>query len=264
VPPSGQGQAEDIIFPAINPPPLRRQRTEEVEMKVVGIIASPHEDGSGAALTREALSAARQAGATVREISLSDCRIEFCRDCRACMRTGRCVIPDDFQDVRSGLLEADGIILCSPTYASAMSARMKNLFDRLGQFAFLASSLGGKYVVGIATASSFGAKKVARAMAAGVQQGVFRRGYVTGTLAVHLKGKHVSSLPGALRAASALGRKIVEDFKAGKKYPLQNLLGRIPNALIMRPMIKKAIEQNKGAMSGVYQELSRIGVFQTA
>ena len=78
------------------------------------------------------------------------------------------------------------------------------------------------------------------ALAAGVQQGVFRRGYVSGTLAVHLHGKHVSSQPGALRAA------------------------RSPNALIMRPMIKKAIEQNKEAMRGVYEELAAHGIFSQA
>ena len=233
-------------------------------MKVVGIIASPHAEGSGAALVREALAGARKAGANASEVFLPDMHIEFCRDCRACMRTARCVIEDDFQKVRDQLMAADGIVLCSPTYGAAMSARMKNLFDRLGQFAYLTSSLGGKYVVGMATASSFGARKVARQLAAGVQQSVFGRGYISGTLAVHLRGRHVSSQPKALSAASALGRKLVADIRGRKKFPFQNLLGRLPNALIMRPMIRKGIERNKDAMRGVYEELARKGVFSQA
>src|SRR5271169_6344029 len=153
-------------------------------MKIVGVIASPHADGSGAALVRKALEGAREAGAATSEVLLSDYRIEFCRDCRACMKSGRCCIEDDFQKVRALLVEADGIILSSPTYAASMNARIKNLFDRLGQYAFLTSTLGGKYVVGIATAGSFGAKKVARQLASVVQKSVFRRGYVSGTLGV--------------------------------------------------------------------------------
>ena len=174
-------------------------------MKVVGVIASPHAEGSGATLVREALAGARDAGATVSEVLLSEHRMEFCQDCRACLKSGRCMIADDFQKARTLLDEADGIILSSPTYGAEMSARIKNLFDRLGQYAFLTSELGGKYVVGIATASSFGAAKVARQLAANVQHGVFRRAYVSGTLGVLLRGRHVSSLPGTLRRASKLG-----------------------------------------------------------
>ena len=142
-------------------------------MKVVGVIASPHAEGNGATLVRAALAGALDAGATVSEVLLSEYRIEFCRDCRACLKSGRCMITDDFQKVRTLLSEADGIILSSPTYGAEMSARIKNLFDRLGQYAFLTSELGGKYVVGIATAGSFGAAKVARQLAANVRRAYF-------------------------------------------------------------------------------------------
>jgi multimeric flavodoxin WrbA len=232
-------------------------------MKIVGIVASPHADGSGAALAREALAGAHEAGAEVSTVFLPGCRIEFCRDCRGCMRTGRCAIQDDFHEVRNRMMAADGIVLVSPTYGAAMSARMKNLFDRLGQFAYLTSALGGKYVVGIGTAGSFGAKKVARQLAAGIQQSVFRRGYVSGTLGVHLRGKHASSQPRALRAAASLGRKMVADIRAGRKYPLQNLPARLPNAMIMRPMIKRGIQQNRDSMRGVYEELARQGILSS-
>jgi multimeric flavodoxin WrbA len=238
--------------------------TEEVEMKVVGIIASSHAEGNSATLVREALAGAAQAGAAVSEVRLGECSIEFCRDCRACLRSGRCAIEDDFQKVRTSLIEADGIILSSPTYGAAMCARMKNVFDRLGQYAFLTSTLGGKYVAGIATASSFGAAKVARQLAANVQHSVFRRAYVSGSLGVHLRGRHVSSIPGALRAASALGRKMVSDFDAKRKFPLQNLAARLSNALIMRPLIRKGIERNREPMRGVYEELVRTGILSGA
>lgn len=229
-------------------------------MKVIGIISSPHAAGNGAALVREALAGAEEAGASVQEVFLADLRIEYCRDCRACTRTGRCAIDDDFWALREMLLEADGIILSSPTYGPGMAARMKNLVDRLGQFAFLASLFGGKHVAAIATASSFGAKKIAATLASSVRDGVFRRGYVSGTLAVHLRGRHVSGMPGVLAKARALGGRVARDIRAGRRYPLQNLPGRLPIALFLRPMIRQAVLANRREMAGVYEQLVRTGL----
>ena len=120
-------------------------------MKVIGIISSQHAKGNGATLVREALRGAEEAGASIKEVFLPNYRIEYCRDCGGCISSGRCAIQDDFQEVRELLLEADGIILSSPACGIGVCARMKNLFDRLGQYAFLTSTFGGKYVVGLAT-----------------------------------------------------------------------------------------------------------------
>ena len=233
-------------------------------MKVIGIISSPHAKGNGATLVREALKGAEESGASVREVFLPEYRIEYCRDCRACMTTGCCVIRDDFQELRRMLCEADGIILSTPTYGAAACARMKNLSDRLGQYAYLTSTFGGKYVIGLATAGSFGAAKAARHLAASFRDSVFRRAYVSGTLGVQLRGQRVSALPQALQKARALGRKMASDIHNGRRFPFQNLVGRLPNALFLRPLIKQAIIKNKTAMSGVYEELVRSGIVEAA
>jgi hypothetical protein len=196
----------------------------------------------------------------VQEVFLPDYRIEFCRDCRTCTTTGRCAVKDDFPKLRDMMREADGLILSSPTYGPGMSARMKNLVDRLGQFAFLTSTFGGKYVIGISTAASFGAKKIARLLAASIRDSVFRRAYVCGTLAVHMRGKHVSHMPRVLLAARVLGRRMALDIRVGRRYPMQNLLGRLPNALLIRPMLRQAIVSNREAMRGVYEELVSSGI----
>jgi len=192
-------------------------------------------------------------------VFLPDYRIEYCRDCRACISSGRCAVQDDFPQVREMMREADGIILSSPNYANGPCARLRNLIDRLGQYAFLTSSFGGKYVVGLSTAGSFGAAKVARQLAALIRDSVFRRGYVSGTLGVHMRGKHVSAMPQALGKARQLGRKIASDISSGRRFPFQNLLGRLPIALFLRPLIKKAILNNQKAMKGVYAQLVRSG-----
>lgn len=229
-------------------------------MNVVGIISSPHFEGNGATLVREALRGAEEAGAEVQEVFLPSYRIEYCRDCGACVSTGRCAVQDDFQEVRELLRKADGIVLSSPTYGPAVCARMKNLVDRLGQFAFLTSTFGGKYVIGLATASGFGAAKTAGQLAASFRDSVFRRAYVTGTLGVHLRGRHVSDLSQVLLKARALGRKMVSDIRNGRRYPLQNLAGRLSRALFLRPLIKQSVLEHKESLNGVYEELIRRGI----
>ncbi len=233
-------------------------------MKVIGIISSPHAKGNSATLVREALRGAEEEGASTQEVFLPDYRIEYCRDCRACVTSGRCAVQDDFPKVRMMMIEADGIVLSSPTYGAGPAARLKNLLDRLGQFAFLTSTFGGKYVVGLSTASSFGAAKVARQLAADIRDSVFRRGYVSGTLAVHLRGKQASAMPQALQKARALGRKMASDIRNGRHFPFQNLFGRIPTSLFLRPILKQAIVKNKAMMNGVYQELVRSGIVGAA
>jgi multimeric flavodoxin WrbA len=229
-------------------------------MNIIGIISSPHAAGNSATLLREALKGAEAAGASTTEVFLPGLRIEYCRDCRACMSSGRCAIQDDFPKLRDELREADGIILSSPTYAKAPCARMKNLLDRLGQFAWLTSAFGGRHVAAISTASSFGAADTAKQLVGALRDGVFRRAYVSGTLGVSLRGQQVSGMPQALAQARALGIRIASDVRSGRRYPLQNLPGRIPNALLMRPMLRKAIVVNRARMRGVYDELVRTGI----
>jgi hypothetical protein len=137
---------------------------------------------------------------------------------------------------------------------------MKNLFDRLGMYARMTSTLGGKYVAGVATASSFGAAKAAQQLAAYLRDSVFRRACVSGTLGVPLRGRKVSAMPKVLSKARALGSRMASDIRTGRRYPLQNLVGRLPNALLLRPMIRQAIVNNKETINGVYEALVCTGV----
>ncbi len=234
-------------------------------MKVVGVISSARSQGSSAALLREALRGAEEAGAEVSELFLPRYRIDFCNGCGACLAAGRCAIADDFETVKAALKDADGIILSSPTYGSAPCARIKNLFDRLGQLAFLSSFVGGKYVAAIATAGSFGVGKTAREIAAISQASVLQRARVSGTLGVKLHGRHASELPAELAKARALGRKVALDIRRRSPYPLQGLATRLLYALAIGPAIRKYIVENRGGkLKGVYDELVRKGTLAPA
>jgi len=228
-------------------------------MLVIGIISSPHPEGSSAALTRGALKGAAAAGATVEEVYLPGYRIDFCQDCGHCLTEGGCVLSDDFEDLKRRLQAADGIILSSPVYAGSYSAMLKRFFERLGMYEFLTSSLGGKHLAGIATAAGGGAGKVAKAIVAPLSSGVFQRCYVSGTLGVSVGGgRAASDNQSALRQAYELGQKLVADISKGNRHPGQNLPNRLLSQYVIRPQFKKAIAAHRdGRLRAVYRNLKQ-------
>ena len=232
-------------------------------IQVVGVMSSARLNGNTATLVREALRGAEEEGAWTTEIALPKYQINFCQGCLRCMVEGRCPAPDDFEPLRELLSDANGIILSSPTYGRAPCATMKNLIDRLGLFEYFTSSaFGGKYVVGISTANSAGAaKKVAKSLAYLPTSGVFQRGYVSGFLGVSSRGKEVAEDSDALRRARELGRKLVQDIRSGRNYPLQNPIGSLINHLILKPNFSTAILDHRGGMmKGVHKNLEQRGL----
>ena len=166
------------------------------DFKVVGLISSPRQNGNTATLVREALRGAKSEGACIEEVFLPKCNINFCNGCFKCLIDGDCGFTDDFKEIKELLYEADGIILGSPTYCGTYNAIMKSLFERLGMFEVMTSSLGGKYFAGISTAgSAMAARKTAQEMVSLVSSGVFKRGYISGVFGVgFIKGKVASEV----------------------------------------------------------------------
>lgn len=229
-------------------------------MKIVGIISSSHYSGNSATLVREALKGAEEEGASVKEIYLPQFKIGFCTGCMKCLE-GKCPLTDDFEALKDLLYDADGIIWSSPTFAAAPNAIMKNFIDRLGMFERFTSLLGGKYVAGISTAASMGARQVAKNLAGIASNGVFQRAYVSGILGVRIGAGSVAANPVALKKARCLGRKIAQDIKNGKKYRLQNLFGRLINGVFLKSGFSKVILKNKeGKMKAIYHSLSLRGL----
>lgn len=130
-------------------------------MKILGIIGSKRKTGNTSCLVQTALKAAQKKGAETELIFLGDYSIKDCTGCEGCKDTLKCVINDDMQKIYPLLLEADGIILGSPTYFYNISADMKAFIDRCYCFEIFAEDdrscwmgvnevLGGKYAVVIA------------------------------------------------------------------------------------------------------------------
>lgn len=237
-------------------------------MKITAVLGSPNKNGNTSVLVRKALLGSEESGATVEMIFLADYRIEFCRGCLSngakeyCMSKGRCNIRDDAEGLKQRLLESDGIIFASPSYGIQVTARMKNfLTDRIGMFTVYTSAFAGKYFLGLSTAGGIGAPKVAKQLASTFASGFFARGYVSGSLGVHVGNDRIEQKQEALHKAYLLGKKLVSDIKTGRKYPFQDLLNRGFTRLVVTPIIKKNILQHKDhTMKAVYENLVERGL----
>jgi multimeric flavodoxin WrbA len=127
-------------------------------IKILGIVGSRRKDGNTSALVQRAVKAAEEEGVQAEIIFLGDYVIKDCTGCEGCKDTYKCVINDDMQKLYPRLLEADAIILGSPTYFYNVSAAVKAFIDRCYCFEVFAKddrsiwmgiyeALGGKYAV---------------------------------------------------------------------------------------------------------------------
>ncbi len=97
-------------------------------MKVLGVSGSPTKDSNTDALINAILYAT---GAETDFIKLSEINVGPCIACMKCVDTNECVINDHFKWVSKKVMEADAIVVGSPTYYGAASAFTKAFIERL-------------------------------------------------------------------------------------------------------------------------------------
>jgi len=104
-------------------------------MKVVGINGSARKDGNTAILIRRVFDELEKEGIETELIQLAGKKIRGCTACMKCRENldKHCSVKNDFfNKCFDKMLEADGIILGSPTYFSDLTTEMKALIDRAG------------------------------------------------------------------------------------------------------------------------------------
>lgn len=107
-------------------------------MKALAINGSPRKGGNTETLLRKALEPIAAAGHGTEFMQVGGTRIQGCTACGACgrMKNRRCVIDDDiFNLVFAKMIDADAILIGSPTYFANMTAETKALIDRAGYVA---------------------------------------------------------------------------------------------------------------------------------
>jgi multimeric flavodoxin WrbA len=101
-----------------------------VTVTVVGLAGSARRGGNTETLLDWCLAAARDQGAVVVKIALSDLDLHGCRACDACRKTGVCIQKDDMTLLYPYLRAAESIVIATPTYFQGMPATPKMVVDR--------------------------------------------------------------------------------------------------------------------------------------
>lgn len=104
-------------------------------MKVIAFNGSARKDGNTAILINQVFSELEKEGIETEMIQLSGQKIPGCIACYKCFdnKDQRCSVKDDVvNDCIEKMLQADGIILASPTYFADISSGLKALIDRAG------------------------------------------------------------------------------------------------------------------------------------
>jgi multimeric flavodoxin WrbA len=99
-------------------------------MKVLGIMGSPRRQGNTEILLDKALAGAKEAGAEVEKVVISQLKISPCLEIYDCLKDGNCAIKDDMQWLYEKLLEADHIIFASPIFFYSITSQAKAIVDR--------------------------------------------------------------------------------------------------------------------------------------
>jgi multimeric flavodoxin WrbA len=104
-------------------------------MKVVAFNGSPRKEGNTAFLIKHVLTELEKEGIETEIVRIGGKSIHGCIACSKCFenRDRRCVIDKDIvNECIEKMLEADGIILASPTYFADLTPELKALIDRAG------------------------------------------------------------------------------------------------------------------------------------
>jgi len=104
-------------------------------MKVIAFNGSPRPDGNTAILLNHVLAPIKAKGIETEVYQLGGKNIHGCRACYDCRKkkNGRCTFDDDIaNECIAKMVEADGIILGSPTYFADLTPETKALIDRAG------------------------------------------------------------------------------------------------------------------------------------
>jgi multimeric flavodoxin WrbA len=130
------------------------------DMKVLAINGSPRKGGNTEILLKAVLAPIEAAGIETELVQIGGHLVHGCSGCRSCRESGVpvCKFKDDIiNDVIAKMIEADGIVIGSPTYFADVTAETKALIDRAGFCTLGRRLLRHKVGVGISAVRRGGA-----------------------------------------------------------------------------------------------------------
>lgn len=113
-------------------------RLRDINIRLLGVIASPRKSSSSETLINEALRGVEDSGTTeIQVFKFHNKKINFCLACRKCRQENRCFPHnDDFQEFFEMWVAADALLYSLPVYHMGIPAQLKAAIDRLGNVLF--------------------------------------------------------------------------------------------------------------------------------
>jgi len=99
-------------------------------MTILGIMGSPRRQSNTEILLDTALAGAKEMGAEVEKVVVSELKVSPCREIYACLKDGDCAIKDDMQWLYEKLLQADHVVFASPIFFYGLTSQAKAIVDR--------------------------------------------------------------------------------------------------------------------------------------
>jgi multimeric flavodoxin WrbA len=188
--------------------------TETGHLRALCIVGSPRREGNTAFLVGHVAAGMADSGVHVACYVLGDLEIGYCRGCRTCEQTGRCVQRDDVDRLTAELTAADIVLVASPSYWGDVTGQLKTFIDRCLPLCNAASGV---------TPVPPGKVGVAVAIRTGRSSGETQ--HIVETIA-HYFG-HLGIEPAA--SLTAQGIETVSDFSADKVREAYELGARLPH-----------------------------------
>jgi multimeric flavodoxin WrbA len=187
-------------------------------MKVLAVCGGLRQESNTNKLVKKI---AEASGCDHEIVELGKLEIKPCTGCSECMMNeGKCPIADDMQALYGKLLEADGIILGSPTYFMNISGAVKCFIDRsLALFyrgigpmydpdmPFMGQRpLSGKFGVVVTTVAGAGHERTIEELS--LCMGTSQRLNLVDKIAEAIGMNDVDDMPEVIKRAEAAGKKL--------------------------------------------------------
>ncbi|HPM75442.1 MAG TPA: flavodoxin family protein [bacterium] len=174
-------------------------------MNILVVNGNPHEGGFIAGSLDIAAAHLAENGAQVDRLNLREANIADCRGCFTCLRTGRCVLRDDMDDIVARMRRADGFVVGASVRNGYVTALYKRFYERITYPLGFPLHLEEKHTLALSCVGLMGGKKIARNLL-GLQDVMHTRlsGFLFRAVGIPAKVEPAALRPELTRAADRL------------------------------------------------------------
>jgi multimeric flavodoxin WrbA len=180
-------------------------------MTVLGISGSMRKDGNTALLVKAVLDTCEKSGLETKFISLAGKKINPCLGCEKCREEDWCVVQnDDWGEIMQNVIDAEVLVIGSPTYYFDVCGHLKNFIDRSYSL-YHQRKLAGRKAVAVAICANKGGARTIETLEGFLNTHEFAYlGWVRGR--GYLEGDVLKDTL-ALKRAEQIGERIVTLLK---------------------------------------------------